>query len=211
MLAAKLVHQLPRRSDGDALRRHDGEVEALGQLHRLEQRHEAFLLDEQDGAEAIARATGREGGLGQVEIHLVIRLVIAHGGEVAAHVQRPEPDRVIVVRLAEVAAIVIDHVPVDARFLDVVGQELLGEILVEAAAERLVGALFDVGPRRIHDLPRIGRQGVVGRCLHVGRLHRPPGRVANGDMGAVRSSRSRGSAAPRPGAPRPCAASPISW
>ena len=41
----------------------------------------------------------------------------------------------IAVRLAKMAAIVIDHVPVNVVLLDVVWQEPLGKILVEATAE----------------------------------------------------------------------------
>ena len=36
------------------------EVVALGELHRLEQRHEALLLDEQDRAEAMLRPERRK-------------------------------------------------------------------------------------------------------------------------------------------------------
>jgi hypothetical protein len=45
--------------------RHDGNVEPVGEVHRLEQRHEAFLLDEQDGAEPILRTADRKGCFGQ--------------------------------------------------------------------------------------------------------------------------------------------------
>ena len=60
MIGAQLFDQRPRCRDRHALGRHDGEVEALGDAGRIEQRLEALLLDEQDRAEAILRAVGRE-------------------------------------------------------------------------------------------------------------------------------------------------------
>ena len=68
VLAAQLLDEPPAGGDAHALRRHDGEVVALAELHRLEQRHEAFLLDEQDGAVAMLRTEGREVLLRQLEV-----------------------------------------------------------------------------------------------------------------------------------------------
>src|SRR5262249_54177568 len=44
MAAADVIDQLPRRGDGYALGRDDHEVKTVGEVHRLEQRIEAFLF-----------------------------------------------------------------------------------------------------------------------------------------------------------------------
>jgi hypothetical protein len=79
-------------------------------------------------------------------------------------------------------AVVIDDVPIHFVLLDVVGQQLLGEILVEVAAEVAVGVLLDIGPRRVHDLSRVGREGVMGGGVHVRLFHDVPGRLTDGDV-----------------------------
>ncbi len=57
VVGTEFLDQLPSRGDRHALGRHDGDVEALGDPRRIEQRLEALLLDEQDRAEAILRAS----------------------------------------------------------------------------------------------------------------------------------------------------------
>ena len=47
IVAADVVDQLPRRGDGYALGRDDHQVITIGEVHRLEQRIESFLLAEQ--------------------------------------------------------------------------------------------------------------------------------------------------------------------
>ena len=84
-------------------------------------------------------------------------------------------------RLDEMPASVIDHVPGDARPLDVFGQKLLREILIEARPEVAVGGRLDVRPRRIHDLPGVSRQRAVGAGLEIGLLHDLPRRLADRD------------------------------
>ncbi len=42
--AAHLVDEDARSGDRHALRGHDGDVVSLGQMHALEQRHEAFFF-----------------------------------------------------------------------------------------------------------------------------------------------------------------------
>jgi hypothetical protein len=60
MRRAKPVDEKPACGDRQPLGRHDRQVVALGEPHGLEQGEEAFLLDEQDRAVAMAGTAGRE-------------------------------------------------------------------------------------------------------------------------------------------------------
>ena len=118
VVGAEFLDQLPRRGDRHALGRHDGDVEALGDLRRIEQRLEAFLLDEQDRAEAVAAA--RSSGtrrLSSICGMLVGSLGVGDLGEVVVCTcSVPSGTGLFAVRLEVGAARVIDDVPVEAMF-----------------------------------------------------------------------------------------------
>ena len=160
------VDQLTRRRDAHALRRHDGDVEALLDLSGAENRREAFLLDEQGRAVASLRARGHDVRRSDPRLD---DLRIAAGREVVAHRKGAEPDLKPGVGLAEVTAVVPDDVPVDARLLDVVDEQRLAEIM---AVERFFAGHFENrAARGVIDLPRIGWQRPIGGGGEVGFFH----------------------------------------
>ena len=127
VVAADVVDQPPRRGDGHALGRDDHQVIAVGEVHRLEQRVEPFLLAEQDAAEIPGWADdvdARVGKVGGDDVRLLRRV------QIIADLDRPAADAPVGVRLLEMPARVIDDVPIDAVLLDVIGQQGLREISV---------------------------------------------------------------------------------
>ena len=83
LMSAQSVDQRSRGRTRHPLGRHDREVVALGQMHRLEQRQESFLLDEQHRTEAAARsacvdAPGGESWLFKVRRSTDAREIIAN-------------------------------------------------------------------------------------------------------------------------------------
>jgi hypothetical protein len=104
---AKLLDQRPPRRDRHALARHQGEVEPLGDPRLFEDRVEALLLDVRHPGEAARRSLGpnaRRGDLHRADPRLMMRAV--------PHGLGAEADLMAGVRLAEVAPVVPDDVPV---------------------------------------------------------------------------------------------------
>ena len=133
---ADFLDQPPRRHDAHTLGAHDGDVVAGGDPRRLQQRTEAFLLDEQDGAEAVPRSDR-----GELGAEPELRLAVRRGGggylrEIAAHLQGPERHAASGVRLDVVSSGVKCHVPGEVILGDVVGEQGLREIVVLPAACR---------------------------------------------------------------------------
>jgi hypothetical protein len=89
MIAADAVDQQPRRGDGYALVRDDHEVEPVDEVHRLEQRIEAFLLAVQHRAEISVRTDDVEVGVGKPRLDDARLLACV---EIVADLDRPAAD-----------------------------------------------------------------------------------------------------------------------
>ena len=113
VLGAQALRQLAGGGDRDALRRHEGEVVTLRDLDRLEERVEAFLLDEQQAAET----RGGTGGLDARSRTPSRSSALAGAAEIVAHVGGAEPDLAPGVRLAKVAPVVIVDVVAPSRLV----------------------------------------------------------------------------------------------
>src|SRR5262249_45568294 len=127
--ASQPVRELTGRCYRHALRGHDGDVIALGELHTLEQRHEAFLLNVQQGAEAAIRPARDDTGASKPRSLQLQRMGPV---EIVAHGKGTETDHVPGMRFNEMATIVKNHVPGRGQFLVLsyeVWQQALGEIL----------------------------------------------------------------------------------
>jgi hypothetical protein len=137
---------------------------------------EAFLLDEEHGAETAAGAEHAHAGIGNAELGFS-DLRISQAVKIVAHLKRADTEAVAV-RLDEMSPRVIDDVPIDAFLLDIVRHQFLREIVV---IKLLAGFSLDVRPGGIHDLSGIRRQRVVAAGLHIGPLHALPRRFLQKD------------------------------
>jgi hypothetical protein len=144
--------------------RHGCHVIPRGELHFFEQRIESFFFAKQNRTESVARPLRRVVFFPNVEGQRG-HGVLADFAEIIAHLQRAQPDLDVGVRLGEMAARVECDLmrPAGSSLCDVVRQQRLREILVERSAEVAIGQLRDRWPRRIHDLPGVGRKLIVAR------------------------------------------------
>jgi hypothetical protein len=92
-------------------------------------------------------------------------------GEIAAHLQCPERHLGLGVWFDEVAAGIVDNIPVGVMDFDVLRQQVLREVLVELVAQLAIGVLLDIAAGSVHDLPSMRRQSAVGAGLQIGLLH----------------------------------------
>ena len=92
LMLAEVVDERSRRRTRHAFGRHDGEVVALGEMNRLEQRQEAFLLDEQHGTEAATRSACLDASGG--ESWLLKFRCSTDAREIVANADGAESDRI---------------------------------------------------------------------------------------------------------------------
>src|SRR5262249_19058875 len=104
------------------------QVVPVGEVHRLEQRVEPLLLAKKHRTEASLRAGDLYTGAGKLSGDDTRPL--SHCAKVILDLYSSAADAPVGVRLLEMAARVIDDVPIYALLLDVIGQQGLREIVV---------------------------------------------------------------------------------
>src|SRR6516165_2980892 len=109
VFAADLIDESPTRYDRLPLVRNDHQVVSVGEIHRLEQRVEPLLLDVQHSSDVAVRAYGFHMGTGQSGR---LNLSVCDRVQVIANLKRSASDGSVGVRLLEMAARVIDDVPI---------------------------------------------------------------------------------------------------
>ena len=140
---------------------HDFDKAGFAILHTLQQWRKPLFLDE-EGEGVAVRGAG----------------AMLPVGDVLPHLQRPQRHAPAGVRLDQVAAGVVDHIPVGGQVrmgLDEVGQQLLRELCV-VLPDPPAGQLEHERPRRVHDLPRMSDAGAAAGVA-VRLLHHMPRRV----------------------------------
>lgn len=156
MVAADVVDQCTRRRNAETFVRHKHQVVAVGEIDRLEQRVEAFFFAVKDSGDISFRADYIDAGVGKMSAHDFRGL---HRAQIVANFERADSDAATGVRFFEVAAYIVNNVPIDAVVLDVVRHESLREISV--AKLFVLGQLHDLRAGLIVDLPHQRGQRVV--------------------------------------------------
>jgi hypothetical protein len=115
VVAADVVDQCTRRRNAETFVRHKHQVVAVGEIDRLEQRVEAFFFAVKDSGDISFRADYIDAGVGKMSAHDFRGL---HRAQIVANFERADSDAATGVRFFEVAAYIVNNVPIDAVVLD---------------------------------------------------------------------------------------------